>query len=135
MFAKLLLIFIGIPFIEMMILIKLGEIFGFWTTLWIVILTGILGATLARLEGMRAWINLQNALNQGEMPGEHMIDALLILVAGIVLITPGLLTDLAGFLILIPWTRTLFKRWLRKKFDEMRRRAEEGGRAVPPPLP
>ncbi len=127
MFGKLLLIFIGIPFIEMMILIKLGEAFGFWATLWLVLITGVLGATLARLEGLRAWINLQRALQAGEMPGEHMMDAILILIAGVVLITPGLLTDVAGFLILIPWTRKHFKRWLRKKFDDMIRRSQGGG--------
>jgi UPF0716 protein FxsA len=52
------------------------------------------------------------------MPAEHLLDALLILLAGIVLMTPGFLTDLAGFLILIPTTRFHFKRWLRKKFDD-----------------
>ena len=127
MFGKLLLLFIGIPFLEMMILIKLGEIFGFWATLWLVILTGVIGATLARMEGLKAYLNLQRALQAGDMPGEHMMDALLILIAGLVLITPGLLTDIAGFLILIPWTRFWFKKWLRKKFDDMMRRSREGG--------
>jgi len=130
MFGKLLLIFIGIPLLEMMILIKLGEVFGFWATLWLVIITGMVGATLARVEGLRAWMNLHRALMAGETPGEHMIDALLILIAGLVLITPGLLTDIAGFLLLIPWTRYWFKRWLRKKFDEMIRRSRESGGAV-----
>lgn len=118
---KLLLIFIGIPFIEMMILIKLGELFGFWAALWLVILTGTAGASLARMEGMRAWTQFQDALRRGEMPGEHLIDAVLILVAGFLLITPGLLTDTVGLLLLIPYPRKLFKQWLRKKFDEMMR--------------
>jgi len=123
----LLLIFIGIPLLEMMILIKLGEVFGFWTTLSIVVITGLLGAFLARLEGLRAWLSVQKALNGGQMPGEHMLDAFLILIAGALLITPGLLTDVFGFFLLIPWTRYLFKRWLRKRFDDMIRKSQEGG--------
>jgi len=127
MFQRLLLIFIGIPVIEMMILIKLGEIYGFWGTFMLVIFTGFLGAFLAQLEGLRAWLNIQQAMAAGDIPGEQMIDALLIFVAGIVLITPGLLTDVAGFLLLIPQTRFWFKRWLRKKFDEMLKRSRETG--------
>ena len=127
MFGKLLLLFIGIPFIEMMILIKLGEYFGFWSALYLIVITGIIGAALARLEGMRTWRAIQEALQAGEMPAEKMIDALLVLIAGIVLITPGLLTDLAGFLLLIPYTRYWFKRWLRKKFDELLLRSRQSG--------
>ena len=127
MFGKLLLIFIGIPFLEMMLLIKLGEAMGFWTTIWLVIVTGFVGALAARVQGMRAWLNLQAELNAGRPPGEQMIDALLIFVAGLVLITPGLLTDIAGFLLLIPLTRKLFKQWLRRKFDDMIRNSRDGG--------
>ncbi|HXV27728.1 MAG TPA: FxsA family protein [bacterium] len=127
MFGTLLLIFIGIPFLEMLILIKMGEMFGFWATLTLVVVTGVVGATFARIEGLRAWNNVQKALNAGEMPGEHAVDAFLILIAGFLLITPGLLTDLVGLLLLIPWTRYGIKRWLRIKFDEMLRRARERG--------
>ncbi len=90
---------------------------GALNTVIMVILTGILGAYLARLEGMHTMIKVREGLSRGEMPAEGMLDALLILVAGIVLLTPGFLTDLAGLLMLIPQTRLLFKRWLRKKFD------------------
>lgn len=130
MFSKLLLIFIGIPFLEMMILIKMGEMFGFWSALMLIVMTGFLGALLAKIQGMRAWNSIQYELHQGNMPGEQMIDALLIFIAGILLMTPGLLTDIAGFLLLIPASRYLFKRWLRKKFEEMLRNSREGG---PPP--
>ncbi len=118
MLLKLFLAFTIIPVLEIYLLIKLGTFLGALNTVIIVILTGIIGAYLAKLEGLHTMTKVREALNRGEMPAEGMLDALLILVAGIVLLTPGFLTDIAGLLILIPQTRFLFKRWLRKKFDE-----------------
>ena len=118
MLLKLFLAFTIIPVLEIYLLIKLGTFLGALNTVIIVILTGILGAYLAKLEGLHTMTKVREALNRGEMPAEGMLDALLILVAGIVLLTPGFLTDISGLLMLIPQTRMLFKRWLRKKFDE-----------------
>ncbi len=117
MLLKLFLAFTIIPVLEIYILIKLGTFMGALNTVIMVILTGILGAYLARLEGMHTMIKVREGLSRGEMPAEGLLDALLILVAGIVLLTPGLLTDIAGLLMLIPRTRLVFKRWLRKKFN------------------
>ena len=118
MLLKLFLAFTIIPVLEIYLLIKLGTFLGALNTVIIVILTGIIGAYLAKLEGLHTMTKVREALNRGEMPAEGMLDALLILVAGIVLLTPGFLTDISGLLMLIPQTRMLFKRWLRKKFDE-----------------
>ncbi len=118
MLLKLFLAFTIIPVLEIYLLIKLGTFLGALNTVIIVILTGMLGAYLARLEGLHTMIKVREGLNRGEMPAEGMLDALLILVAGIVLLTPGFLTDITGLLMLIPQTRLLFKRWLRKKFNE-----------------
>ena len=118
MFTKLLLLFIGIPFLEMMILIKLGEVMGFASTLLLIIGTGVLGAAAAKAQGMRAWLSLQAELNQGRMPGDQMLDALLIFTAGLLLITPGLLTDLFGFFLLIPLARSWIKDWMRRKIEK-----------------
>ena len=118
MLLKLFLAFTIIPVLEIYLLIKLGTFLGAMNTVIIVILTGIIGAYLAKLEGLHTMTKVREALNRGEMPAEGMLDALLILVAGIVLLTPGFLTDISGLLMLIPQTRMLFKRWLRKKFDE-----------------
>jgi UPF0716 protein FxsA len=130
MFYKLLLIFIGIPTIEMLILIKLGEMLGFFNTVMLIVVTGLLGSVLARIQGARAIINIQSALAAGQMPAEEIIDAFLIFVAGILLITPGLLTDIAGFLLLIPTTRNALKRWMRRKIDEAFLRASGNGRGA-----
>ncbi len=124
---KLLLLFIGIPLIEMIILVKLGAWLGFWPTILLIVLTGMLGAFLARLQGFAVWMQIRQALGRGEVPAEKVLDAFLILIAGAFLITPGVLTDIAGFMLLFAPTRLAFKRWLRRRFDAMIRRSREPG--------
>ncbi len=119
MFAKLLFLFIAMPMLELALLVKVGTLIGFWPTMGIVICTAILGASLARYQGFVTYVRIQQSLQQGAMPAEEMIDGVLILVGGIVLLTPGFITDIFGFILLIPFTRYWLKRWLRKKFDQM----------------
>ncbi len=118
MFIKLFLVFTLIPAVELYLLIQIGSVIGALNTLLIILFTGMAGAYLARLEGMRTFLKIQSNLQQGVMPAEEMIDALIILIAGIVLLTPGFLTDITGLLLLIPQVRFVVKRWLRKKFDQ-----------------
>ena len=118
MLLKLFLAFTIIPFLEIYLLIKVGSYLGAFNTVMIVVLTGFLGALLARYQGLQTMLKVRESLGRGEMPAEELLDALLILLAGIVLLTPGFLTDLAGLLILIPTTRLVFKRWLRKRLDD-----------------
>jgi len=118
MFFKLFLGFTLIPMIELYLLIKIGAAVGAFNTLLLVILTGAAGAYLARLQGLQTMLRVRERLQQGEMPAEDLLDAMLIFVAGIVLLTPGLLTDIAGLLLLFPVTRLQFKKWLRKRLDQ-----------------
>ena len=117
MFLKLFLAFTLIPAAEIYVFIKIGGFIGALNTVLIIIITGILGAYLARLEGMRTLYKIRENLHQGIMPTEELIDALIILSAGIMLLTPGFLTDIAGLMLLVPYTRFYVKRWLKKKFD------------------
>ena len=117
MLLKLFFVFTIIPFLEIYILIEVGNHIGALSTVAVVILTGFVGAYLARLQGLNTMTRVREALNRGEIPTEGLVDALLILVAGIMLITPGLLTDTIGILLLVPQTRTRLKYWLRKKFS------------------
>ncbi len=126
MFGKLLFLFILVPFIEISLLIKLGSVIGFWPTLLIQVVTGILGASLARLQGLLVWGKIQAELQVGRVPAEDMLNGVLIFAAGIVLMTPGLLTDLVGFALLLPPTRNIFKRWLRRQFDSRINRGNGG---------
>ncbi len=124
MFGKLVLLFVGLPLVELAILIKLGQFMGLWPTIGLVIVTGIVGASLARMQGFLVYTRIQHELAAGRMPAEEMIDGLLILIGGVVLLTPGILTDLFGFAMLLPLTRLFFKRWLRKRFDSMVQQGE-----------
>jgi len=124
MFSRLLALFIGIPLVEILILIKLGEVMGFWNTIFLVIGTGIVGAYLAKLHGLTIWYQIQQDLQMGHMPTDKLMDGLLVLVGGIVLLTPGLLTDILGLALLFPLTRTIFKQWLRERFTTMAQNQE-----------
>ena len=115
MLLKLFLAFTLIPLVEIYLLIKLGQNFGAITSILLVIFTGILGAYLAKMEGLRTLFRLQETLREGGMPGEELLDALLIALAGLVLITPGFITDAFGFLLLVPFTRMLVKNWLKER--------------------
>jgi UPF0716 protein FxsA len=131
MFLKLFLAFTLVPFIEIYLLIKIGGQVGAFNTILIVILTGLLGASLARLEGLKTMTKVRDSLNRGDLPAEEMLDAMLIFVAGVVLLTPGLITDLAGLALLVPKARYWFKRWLRKKFDEWLKKTNgRGGMSI-----
>lgn len=112
MLFKLLLAFTLIPIAEIYVLIKLGGVFGAFNTVLLVILTAIAGAYLAKLQGLKTMLQIRHNLDRGIMPADEMLDALLIFAAGVVLLTPGFITDLAGLLVLTPYTRYHFKRWL-----------------------
>ena len=116
MLAKLFLVFLIVPLIEIALLLKVSAYIGIGMTLAIVIGTAILGASLTHHEGLKTWSRLQQKLASGVLPDEELLDGLMILVAGAVLLTPGFLTDLTGFILLFPATRRLIKYWLRRVF-------------------
>ena len=127
MFLRLFLLFTCIPLVELYLLLQIGSVIGAVNTFLLVIITGVLGAYLAQQEGIRTLERIRTLMARGEMPGEPLIDALLILVAGFVLITPGILTDLLGFLMLIPATRAPIRRWIK---GQMERKFSAGNAAV-----
>jgi UPF0716 protein FxsA len=119
MLLKLFLCFTLIPVVELYLLIQVGTVLGGVNTILLVIVSGFLGAWLAKLEGMNTLVKLRVNLQQGLMPAEELLDAVIIFIAGVVLITPGFITDILGLLLLWPVTRNRLKRFLRKKFDEL----------------
>lgn len=119
MLLRLFLLFTVVPLLELYFLIKIGSAIGALNTILIVLGTALAGAALAKLEGLRTIRQIMNNLSQGVLPAEELIDAVLIFGSGILLITPGVLTDLFALFVLVPFTRTYFKRWLRRKFDRM----------------
>ena len=117
MLLKLFLAFTIIPIIEIYLLIEIGSIFGVLTAITLVILTGFLGAFMARMQGLQTLFRIQENLREGRMPSGELLDALLIVIAGLVLLTPGFLTDSVGFLLLIPTTRNSIISWLQRQIE------------------
>jgi len=95
-------IFILVPLIELMILLEVGAIIGSGWTFLIIIATAILGTKLVKQQGTSAWRTIQEKLAQGHLPGQAMFDGICILVSGVLLITPGFMTDILGMLLLTP---------------------------------
>jgi UPF0716 protein FxsA len=83
------------------------------------IATALLGAFLVRFEGFRTFTRIMNNLSQGIIPAEELIDGLLIFVAGVLLITPGIFTDVLALFLLIPFSRAIIKRRLRRRFNRL----------------
>lgn len=124
MLVRLLALFILLPLVELALLIQVGQWLGIVWTLALVVATGFLGAALARRHGLRAWLAIQQELRMGRVPASELADGLLILIGGVVLLTPGLLTDLFGFAMLVPASRNAFKKALRRRFEGAVRRGE-----------
>lgn len=127
MLIKLLAAFIVLPLVELALLIQIGNWIGLVWTLALVVVTGIVGAALARRHGLAAWIAIRDELRAGRMPASALADGLLILIGGIVLLTPGLLTDILGFALLVPVSRAAFKRALSRRFQ---RAVERGDTSI-----
>ena len=124
MFIRLLFLFTLVPLIELFLLVKLGDVIGFWPTVALVVATGTMGAILTRQEGLRVLRQAQTDFQQGRVPTERLLDGLLILIAGAVLLTPGLITDALGFFLLVPpgrrMIRTLVSAAAARKFGSSR---------------
>ncbi|MBW1854732.1 MAG: FxsA family protein [Deltaproteobacteria bacterium] len=114
MLIKLILIFTIVPFIELSLLIELGTYIGTLNTIMVVVVTGIIGAFMARMAGLSVLFRIQENLRAGIFPKDEIFDGILILIGGAFLLTPGLLTDAVGFLLLLPLGRESVKRWLKE---------------------
>lgn len=113
----LLLLFIAVPIAELLLLVEIGRHIGLAATLAMILFTGALGATLARYQGLAVLRQFQAETAAGKLPTGAIFDGVLILLAGAVLLTPGILTDLFGFLCLVPPVRGFLKRTLRRRFE------------------
>jgi UPF0716 protein FxsA len=111
---KLFLLFAILPIIEIAILINVGEQIGGWYTVAIVIITAFAGAHLVRQQGISTLMQAQQKMQAGAMPGQEMAEGLLLVIAGVLLVTPGFITDGIGFLLSLPITRPLIAKGLVK---------------------
>lgn len=106
-----LLLFIAVPLAEIAILVKVGQYIGVLWTVVIVVFTALIGTTLLRFQGFGVLARVGDAISAGRMPVEPAIEGLCLLVAGAFLLTPGLLTDAVGFLLLVPFIRISLAKW------------------------
>ena len=121
MLLYLFLLFTLVPLAELAVLIWIGTETEWWLPILMVIATGVTGAALARWQGWRVIQRIREELRAGEMPASAIIDGVLIFIAGLLLVTPGVLTDLVGVVLLVPPLRSLVKRgvaaWIKRTFE------------------
>ncbi len=120
MLLRLLLLFTLVPLVELALLLYLADVSSWQSTLLLVVATGVIGTLLAWLQGWRTWARIQEELAAGRMPADSLLDGVLIFVAGALLLTPGILTDLLGISLLVPWCRGYYRRrlvaWFKARF-------------------
>jgi UPF0716 protein FxsA len=110
--ARLLFLFVVIPLMELALLLLLAKTTGSLFTILMVLASGALGAYLMKQQGFAAWRRIRGDVSQGRVPAGSGLDGLLILIAGLLLLTPGVLTDVAGLSLLFPPVRRRYKAWL-----------------------
>ncbi len=110
-----LFLFIGIPLLEIIVLIEVGDQIGLWSTIGLIILTAVIGTWMLRFQGLATLANAQKQLNQGAIPAREIFDGICLLAAGALLLTPGFVTDSIGFSLLIPPVREILRNTLGKK--------------------
>lgn len=115
--SRLFLLFVGVPLLELFVLVKVGQWVGILPTIALVVITGVAGGILARLEGLRTIWKIRSEMTHGRLPGGALLDGFAILLGGALLLTPGILTDVVGFSFLLPPTRKLLLRRIRESLD------------------
>lgn len=106
---KLLMLFITIPLIDLMLIIKIGAEFGVWVTIAFIVIPGFLGAAMARSQGLSTIKKIKGELARGKVPGVQLLDGVLVFCGGILLLTPGIISGLLGITVLIPRVRKLYR--------------------------
>ena len=124
MLYKLVLLFVVTPLVELAILIYLGTLIGVMYTILIVVATGLIGAFLVRNQGLATLAKIRSSMERGVIPSEELLHGALILIGGLLLLTPGLVTDMVGFAMLIPQTRKVVANWVRRLIQRKIRRNE-----------
>jgi UPF0716 protein FxsA len=127
----LVLLFLVLPIAEIYVIIQVGQAIGILPTLALLILDGFVGAALARSQGRAAWERFNRALAEGRVPAHETFDGAMIILGGALLLTPGFITDVVGFCLLIPPTRALVRGLVARL--ARRRVAFTWGVAAPPP--
>ena len=115
---RLILLLVGVPLLELVLLIQVTKLTSWTFTIGLTLLTGVVGASLARRQGFSVIRRIQSEMSAGKMPTSSIVDAVMILIAGLLLMTPGILTDIFGFSLLVPVCRRIYQKivmeWIRR---------------------
>jgi UPF0716 protein FxsA len=104
------LAFLVVPFVELFVLIQVGQVVGVWWTILLVLAVSVVGSWLVKREGWAAWRRITTRVQTGEVPGADLVDGGLILLAGALMLTPGFVTDVVALLLLFPGSRAVVRR-------------------------
>ena len=118
MLLRLLLLFTLVPIIELFLILHVAKLVGSAWTFGIIIVTGVVGSTLARAQGIAVIRATQEELARGQLPSQGLLDGGIILCGGALLLTPGFLTDVLGLSCLVPWTRHALRLQIRKRLEK-----------------
>jgi UPF0716 protein FxsA len=135
--AILVLLFLVLPIVELYVIIRVGQEIGALYTIGLLLMISVVGAWLAKREGLGVWRRINQQVGAGQVPGAELVDAFLILLAGALLLTPGFITDVLAILLLIPPSRAVVRRTLRRRFMgrvEVFRGAAQPSRPPPPDI-
>lgn len=112
LFRILVVIMVVVPALEIWGLLAVGKLIGGWQTFALILLTGFIGAFLAKREGRRVWREAQLDMANGRVPAQSIMDGICVFAGGLLLLTPGFLTDIVGFTLVLPFTRMYYRYWL-----------------------
>ena len=119
MMTKLVAVLVGVPLIDLGAILLMSHYTNAWITLSTVVICGVLGAYLVRREGIRTWNSLRQEIARGQMPETPLLDAVLVLVSGVLLMTPGPFTDALGLILLLPPVRQAVRLTVRRRVEKM----------------
>lgn len=118
----LLLLLIVVPALEVTGFMMVSDWVGIWNTLFLILVTGIIGAVVARHEWKQVWEGAQQQMEMGQAPGRVMVEGLCIMLGGIMLLVPGFLSDIIGFTLVFPLTRPIYRnlllKWIEKRMKD-----------------
>ncbi len=126
-FPALVALFVGLPLLDVVLLVFLGKYLTLWPTVALVIVSGFVGAGLARGQGIQVWNQIRRDLSTGQMPSQGILDGVIILFAGGLLAAPGFITDLIGLALLLPPVRRPIKAFFRHRLEQAMERAVTQG--------